>query len=139
MPVTITINGESATQAIEEFATLSAAFTGENSIPPLTTPNLTGGQSVAPAVSVTPIAPPTTPVALSSPAPIAPPAQVPTAASPAYDLNQLGVAAQPLVDAGRGPELIGWLHQHSAQALTDLNPSLYGEFATYLRSLGARI
>ncbi|WP_010271399.1 hypothetical protein [Paenibacillus senegalensis] len=30
MPVTITINGDSATQAIEEFATLSAAFVGES-------------------------------------------------------------------------------------------------------------
>ncbi|WP_160045557.1 hypothetical protein [Paenibacillus sp. USDA918EY] len=29
MPVQITINGENATQAIEEFATLSAAFSGQ--------------------------------------------------------------------------------------------------------------
>ncbi|MED5019307.1 hypothetical protein P9847_18555 [Paenibacillus chibensis] len=64
--------------------------------------------------------------------------QVPTTA-PSYGLDQLGVAAGPLVDAGRGPEMTAWLQQHGAQALTQLNPSLYGEFATYLRSLGAKI
>lgn len=63
---------------------------------------------------------------------------VPTTA-PTYSLDQLGVAAGPLVDAGRGQELTAWLNQHGAQALTQLDPAKYGEFATYLRSLGARL
>lgn len=71
-----------------------------------------------------------------------PPAQtgtVPTASAPAYSLDQLGVAAQPVMDAGRQAELVGWLQQHGAGALTQLDPQHYGEFATFLRSLGARI
>lgn len=63
---------------------------------------------------------------------------VPTT-TPAYTLDQLGVAAQPVMDAGKGPELVGWLQQHGAGGLTQLNPNLYGEFATFLRSLGGRI
>lgn len=90
-------------------------------------------QQAAPAV---PTAPPAQ--AYTPPAQQPAPTQVPTSA-PTYDLNQLGVAAQPLLDAGRHADLIGWLHQHGANALMDLNPSLYGEFATFLRSLGAKI
>ncbi|WP_054939041.1 hypothetical protein [Paenibacillus ihuae] len=63
---------------------------------------------------------------------------VPTS-TPGYTLDQLGVAAQPILDAGRQGELFAWLQQHGAQALTQLNPQHYGEFATYLRSLGAKI
>ncbi|MCM3747425.1 hypothetical protein M3223_08665 [Paenibacillus pasadenensis] len=70
--------------------------------------------------------------------PAGPPAGVPVSA-PAYSLDQLGQAAGPLLDAGRGPELVGWLQQRGAGRLDQLNPQLYGEFATYLRSLGAQI
>ncbi len=63
---------------------------------------------------------------------------VPTSA-PSYTMEQLGVAAQPLVDAGRGAELVGWLQQHGVAALTQLPKEQYGEFATFLRSLGASI
>ncbi|WP_405154752.1 hypothetical protein [Paenibacillus sp. FSL K6-0108] len=63
---------------------------------------------------------------------------VPTTA-PAYTLDQLGVAAQPVMDAGKGQELLGWLQQQGVGGLTQLDPSKYGEFATFLRSLGGRI
>ncbi|MFR9710768.1 hypothetical protein ACL02P_15475 [Paenibacillus sp. MB22_1] len=83
---------------------------------------------------------PTVPTAQPNPA--APPAPsagaVPTSA-PSYTMEQLGVAAQPLVDAGRGSELVGWLQQHGVSALTQLPKEKYGEFATFLRSLGASI
>ncbi|MEK4977181.1 hypothetical protein [Bacillus sp. FSL K6-6540] len=104
------------------------------SYPPAGQPG-TGATNSAPAVpTAPPVAAPT-----SAPASYNPPAQpVPTSA-PTYDLTQLGVAAQPLLDAGRHAELIGWLQQHGAQALTQLDPQYYGEFATYLRSLGAKI
>jgi hypothetical protein len=65
--------------------------------------------------------------------------QVPLASAPSYTMEQLGVAAGPFVDAGRGPELTAWLQQHGAIALTQLDKAYYGEFATYLRSLGAQI
>ncbi|MEN1989856.1 hypothetical protein [Paenibacillus hubeiensis] len=66
------------------------------------------------------------------------PGTVPTTA-PTYTIDQLGVAAQPVMDAGRGQELIAWMQQHGAQSLTGLDPKFYGEFATFLRSLGGRI
>lgn len=70
--------------------------------------------------------------------PTPPTGAVPTSA-PSYTMEQLGVAAQPLVDAGRGSELVGWLQQHGVAALTQLPKEQYGEFATFLRSLGASI
>ncbi len=66
-------------------------------------------------------------------------ATVPTATAPSYTMELLGVAAGPLVDAGRAPELTAWINQRGAQSLSQLDKSHYGEFATYLRSLGARI
>ncbi len=76
--------------------------------------------------------------------PIAPLAQppvgaVPTAQAPTYDIHQLSSAAGPIVDAGRSVELTTWLNQRGVGALTQLDKSLYGEFAMYLRSLGAKI
>lgn len=67
------------------------------------------------------------------------PGAVPTTTPPAYTMEQLGVAATPLVDAGRGPELSAWLSQRGAAALSQLDPAFYGDFATHLRSLGAKI
>ncbi|BFH71907.1 hypothetical protein J27TS7_08280 [Paenibacillus dendritiformis] len=88
----------------------------------------------APAQAAVPVAPPQAPVV---PAPAAA-VGVPTTA-PAYTLDQLAVAAGPIVDAGRSGELTSWLQQRGVQALTQLPKELYGEFATYLRSLGAKI
>lgn len=65
--------------------------------------------------------------------------QVPLASAPTYTMEQLGVAAGPFVDAGRGPELTAWLEQYGAKALMQLDKARYGEFATYLRSLGGNI
>jgi hypothetical protein len=68
------------------------------------------------------------------------PAAVPVSSAPSYTMEQLGVAAGPLVDAGRSAELVGWLQQnHGVNALTQLDPAHYGAFAAYLRSLGAKI
>ncbi|WP_407873222.1 hypothetical protein [Paenibacillus melissococcoides] len=95
------------------------------------------GAAPTPAVptqDAVPVAPPQAPVAPAQAAPVG----VPTAA-PAYTLEQLGVAAGPIVDAGRSGELTSWLQQRGVQALTQLPKELYGEFATYLRSLGAKI
>ena len=64
---------------------------------------------------------------------------VPVAQAPQYTIEQLGVAAGPLLDAGRGPELSNWLQSKGVQALTQLDKAFYGEFALFLRSLGARI
>jgi hypothetical protein len=54
-------------------------------------------------------------------------------------MEQLGVAAGPLIDAGRSPELLSWINQRGAAALSSLDKAHYGEFAMFLRSLGAKI
>lgn len=102
---------------------------------PPSTPS-TAANSQPPQQGYAPTAVPTTQSA--PPAQPAPSGTVPTSA-PSYTMEQLGVAAQPLVDAGRGPELVGWLQQHGVSALTQLPKEQYGEFATFLRSLGASI
>jgi len=67
-----------------------------------------------------------------------PPANIPTSA-PTYNLEQLAVAATPLIDAGRQAELVDLLSQFGVQALTQLPKERYGEFAQELRRLGAII
>lgn len=67
-----------------------------------------------------------------------PAASVPTATH-VYTLEQLAVAATPLIDAGRQHELVALLAQFGVQALTQLPKERYGEFATALRGLGAKI
>lgn len=68
----------------------------------------------------------------------APAASVPTAA-PSYDLNQISLAAMQLRDGGKLQELLALLSQFGVQMVTHLPPERYGEFATALRGLGAKI
>lgn len=57
----------------------------------------------------------------------------------AYTIEQLGLAATQLVDAGRKAEVIALLAEFGVQALTFLPAEMYGAFATRLRAMGARI
>lgn len=103
--------------------------------------------------SVSAPAPETAPVQQPQPAPVqqpmpipqvpvAPPVQqtapVPTSA-PSYDLSQISLAAAQLRDAGKMSELLALLPQFGVQMVTQLPPERYGEFATALRGLGAKI
>jgi len=74
-----------------------------------------------------------------APTPQQAPVQAPVAATPAYTIEQLSVAAAPLMDAGRGKELVDLLHRFGVQATTQLPREAYGAFATELRALGAKI
>lgn len=78
-------------------------------------------------------APPQTPVQSVPPT-------VPTGAKE-YTMDELAVAAIPLMDAGAGGQqmLIDLLHQFGTDALPNLPKSQYGAFATALRGLGAKI
>ena len=75
--------------------------------------------------------------------PVHPPVQqaapVPTAQAPAYTLDQLAQAAAVLRDAGKLPQLQGLLQQFGIQSMQQLPPERYGEFATALRGMGAKI
>jgi len=98
-------------------------------------------QAAAPAPQTAPA-----PVPQAAPAQIPPvaaaPAPVPQATAPTgltYTLEQISNAAAPLMDAGRIQDLFNLLQKFGVQAVTQLKPELYGQFATELRALGAKI
>lgn len=72
-----------------------------------------------------------------NPAP-AQPVPVPTAA-PQYTLEMIAKAGTVLVDTGKMNELCSLLAKYNVDALTSLDPTQYGAFATELRALGAQI
>lgn len=80
---------------------------------------------------------PTPSVPTNAPAPVMG-AAVPTAAQ-TYSPEQLAVAATQLVDAGRRAELVNLLASFGVQALTALPKEQYGNFATQLRAMGAKL
>ena len=100
---------------------------------PAATPAAVSSSPAAP-VMPAPTAPATSP---AMPAPTAP-AAAPTAA-PAYTTEQIAKAGADLVQAGKMPQLMALLQQYGVQAVTQLRPEQYGEFATALRGLGAQL
>lgn len=66
-------------------------------------------------------------------------ATVPTAA-PIYTIQELANAAKGILDAGNVEKLKALLtNQFGVKALTELAPKRYGEFATAIRAMGAKI
>lgn len=125
---------EALTAEIGRLANALSAPTAAPSAAPSAPPvSPAAGTGAAP---VTPLVPSVT----AAPIPAAPlPATVPTAAPPAYTLEQLSLAGRQLADAGRMPEVQQLVAQFGAQTLMQIPPERYGEFATALRGLGARI
>lgn len=66
------------------------------------------------------------------------PAPVQTSA-PTYTLDDLCLAAGPLMDAGRQQELMDLVARFGIVSLPELPPERFGEFATALRAMGAQI
>lgn len=101
---------------------------------------------LTPPYVATPEANPTTPASAPQIAPIAqsepsvstPASIVPTAA-PQYTLEMLAKAGTALIDAGRMNDVMALLGKFGVEALTSLDPSMYGAMATELRNLGAQI
>lgn len=149
MELTVRIEAPALVDAIYALA----ASLGDNSKPIDYVPTELAAAALAPVAA--PMAPPVTPeqavptlapVAAPAPAPeqtvpaLAPaPAAVPTAPAPTYTMEQLAVAATQLVDAGRRTELVSLLGQFGVPALTALPKDQYGNFATALRQMGAKI
>lgn len=72
--------------------------------------------------------------------PVQPAPQAPVATNtPQYTLEDLARAAVPLQDAGRGQDLMALLQKYGVMSMTQLDPSVFGAFATDLRALGAQI
>lgn len=110
----------------------------------------------APVVPATVQAPPVAPVA--QPAPVAPvvPTSVsvpttpePTQAQPTpavpvapvkeYTLEEIQVALQPLMDAGRTNEIVGLMQKYKVASLPELPKDQFPNLVVDLRNMGARI
>lgn len=110
----------------------------------------------APVVPATVQAPPVAPVA--QPAPVAPvvptsvsvpttpePTQapptpaVPVAPVKEYTLEEIQVALQPLMDAGRTNEIVGLMQKYKVASLPELPKDQFPSLVVDLRNMGARI
>ena len=83
-------------------------------------------------VPQTPVQPQPTTQAPVQPTPVA-------TSTPQYTLEDLVRAAVPLQDAGRGQDLKALLQKYNVMSMTQLDPSVFGAFATDLRARGAQI
>lgn len=128
-----------APELTNALAALAAALQAKNGGMPYPTPNAAAPVAPQPtvAVPVQPVAMPQQPQ-VQQPTLQSPPTAVPTSV-PAYTLEQLAVAATPLMDAGKGEDLRTLLRMFGVEALTQLPKELYGDFATALRGMGAKI
>lgn len=85
--------------------------------------------TVAPTAPTVPVTEPTTSV---TPA-------VPVAPVKEYTLEEIQVAMQPLMDAGKIDQIITLLQRYGVSSLPEITKDRYGELITDLRALGARL
>lgn len=88
----------------------------------------------------TPVAP--APVAPSTPDPATPEppvATVPTAPAKEYSLDELLTATAPLMDAGKIADLQALMQKYGVASMMEIPKEKYGELATDLRALGAKL
>lgn len=89
---------------------------------------------------VTPVAP--APAAPSTPDPATPEppvATVPTAPAKEYSLDELLTATAPLMDAGKIADLQALMQKYGVASMMEIPKEKYGELATDLRALGAKL
>lgn len=98
---------------------------------------------VAPVAQPTPVAPvvptsvsvPTTPEPQQAP----PTPAVPVAPVKEYTLEEIQVALQPLMDAGRTNEIVGLMQKYKVASLPELPKDQFPNLVVDLRNMGARI
>lgn len=98
---------------------------------------------VAPVAQPTPVAPvvptsvsvPTTPEPQQAP----PTPVVPVAPVKEYTLEEIQVALQPLMDAGRTNEIVGLMQKYKVASLPELPKDQFPNLVVDLRNMGARI
>lgn len=98
---------------------------------------------VAPVAQPTPVAPvvptsvsvPTTPEPSQAP----PTPAVPVAPVKEYTLEEIQVALQPLMDAGRTNEIVGLMQKYKVASLPELPKDQFPNLVVDLRNMGARI
>lgn len=98
---------------------------------------------VAPVTQPTPVAPvaptfvsvPTTPEPTQAP----PTPAVPVAPVKEYTLEEIQVALQPLMDAGRTNEIVGLMQKYKVASLPEFPKEQFPNLVVDLRNMGARI
>lgn len=98
---------------------------------------------VAPVAQLTPVAP-VVPTSVSVPTTPEPPQAPPTPAVPVapvkeYTLEEIQVALQPLMDAGRTNEIVGLMQKYKVASLPELPKDQFPNLVVDLRNMGARI
>ena len=98
---------------------------------------------VAPVTQPTTVAP-VVPTSVSVPTTPEPPQAPPTPAVPVapvkeYTLEEIQVALQPLMDAGRTNEIVGLLQKYKVASLPELPKDQFPSLVVDLRNMGARI
>lgn len=101
---------------------------------------------VAPVTQPAPVAPvvptsvsvPTTPEPEQAP-PTPPTPAVPVAPVKEYTLEEIQVALQPLMDAGRTNEIVGLMQKYKVASLPELPKDQFPNLVVDLRNMGARI
>ena len=98
---------------------------------------------VAPVAQPTPVAP-VAPTSVSVPTTPEPPQAQPTPAVPVapvkeYTLEEIQVALQPLMDAGRTNEIVGLMQKYKVASLPELPKDQFPNLVVDLRNMGARI
>lgn len=98
---------------------------------------------VAPVAQPTPVAPvvPTSVLAPTTPEPTQaqPTPAVPVAPVKEYPLEEIQVALQPLMDAGRTNEIVGLMQKYKVASLPELPKDQFPSLVVDLRNMGARI
>lgn len=107
-------------------------------------PDVTASPAPAPTPEPAPApkAPEPAPTPEPAPAPKAPEppvTAVPTAPAKEYSLDELLTATAPLMDAGKISELQALMQKYGVASMMEIPKERYGELATDLRALGARI
>ena len=91
----------------------------------------------APVVPATVQAPPVAPV--TQPTTVAPTPAVPVAPVKEYTLEEIQVALQPIMDAGRTNEIVGLMQKYKVASLPELPKEQFPNLVVDLRNMGARI
>ena len=140
MEITVKLTGlDALTAAVSDLAKMMAPIPVAPEAPaPTPTPAPAPAPTPAPAPAPTPTpAPAPAPALIPTPAPA--PAAVPVAKAKQYTLPELQRACAPLLDAGKGAELVTVLAKYGAADLTKVPPEIYGALAADFRALGARL
>nr|DAI33075.1 MAG TPA: hypothetical protein [Caudoviricetes sp.] len=112
-------------------------------------PTAPGAPATVQAPPVAPVAQPATvapvvPTSVSVPTTPEPPQAQPTPAVPVapvkeYTLEEIQVALQPLMDAGRTNEIVGLMQKYKVASLPELPKDQFPNLVVDLRNMGARI